>query len=327
VFKIEQLLFKGFVTRKICINNNIIIFKSLNQKEIEEIEENCSKDRKSIVYNIIYSIYKINSINVLPFRNEYINELYDDVSKWNLYVIDKVISVINSISDYVNGKAYEDFKKYLDTETSKEKFLIFEKSKESLNDTRLTSINGTEYLGFNVFQEAWIKLNSIIKSNEDFKERWELVKFICTLINPRAMKKVDLDEKVEPGVQTIGSANFCSDFSTREGLVKEMYRQIRGEKDIHDVIVEKYEKAVVDEINKKTDIEKIKSEEKAKTLDLEKGEITSESRIVDVHELNEMVHKRSERLNNAKIEMKNKDKNVVNKELKEFKEKRKNAKN
>lgn len=319
MLKIEQLLFKGFITRKININGINIILKSLNQNEVNEISQNLSKDKKQIFYDIIYSIYKINNINILPIRDEYLNELYDAFSRLNLFLINKIVEAINTITVYINEQSGIDFKNYINSDSNKDRFSIYNSSNIPLNDPKFTAIQGTDLLGLNIFQEAWINLNSIMRSNEESKEKWETVKFICTLINPKAMKMIDTKdpEKVKSNIQ------LSPDITTREGIIKELRKQIRGEKDLHDVIIEKYEKAVTNEFNNGIEKERIKGEEKAKELKIEKGEMLSSFKVIDINELNKIVKDRKERMNSAKFEIKKKAEDAVNKDLKDFKEKNK----
>lgn len=123
-----------------------------------------------------------------------------------------------------------------------------------MNSSNATGIVGSDKLGLNQFQKFWMVLNINEDNSESFEEKYSLAKFLASFTDPKGVKKIESADKVrkeeeadkKERLRVIGTDEEVKFLSgptdTRKGIVAELEKQMRGEKDEHDVAIEEYEK-------------------------------------------------------------------------------------
>jgi len=302
--KIEDLIFKGYIKSYISINDINFILKSISEKDLHKIEEflifpNCKFDYN--VLSAIFSIHKVNNIDIDSLRDEYLDELYDAILRLPFFIVNKLSEQLSNLNSYFTdkNKAQKDFDDYTKTYSSRNKFISYLLNKKPLADE------------LNVFQELWLNYNFYKEKNEVVDTAWSFTKFIAGMINPKAIQQIEAREKEDFKDYTDKEIKENSDLikpiNSKEDIVRELRRQVRGEKDLHDIVIEAYEKKKLEIYNEKEE----KRKEEYKKFVSEEGEgIIAESVVINASIMKDMNKLKQDRLNNIKRIMKEADKKL-----------------
>ena len=256
---LEDLLFKGFIPFKINVNGLNLVLKTVNEYEYSKIKLMSgleSDPRYSVFFNInllFYSIFMVDGINILNVREDHYCDIIDEIKKFPSPFFRVLFSLLeelakrqNNCSNQVEQYSLGGDSRY-NWETRK-KYLI--------NSSSLTTIPGTDLLGLSQYQRYWSALNLREDKKESFEQQYGLFKFLASFQDPKSVKKIDAqdkakkeeDDKRKERLRVIGTEEEIQYLSghadTREGIVKELERQISGDKDQHDLFIESYEKKI-----------------------------------------------------------------------------------
>lgn len=276
---LENFIFRGFISYKLRINNVDLVLKSINDLEYETVRVMSGlEDSPNYSYNfhlnyLILSIYMINGKNILPHREKYYLDLVTIFKSYPSFIInnifthiDTIMGIIDKNSKLVEPYSYEAISRY------------HWQSKKGipLNSHQQTGILGTEYLGLSQIQNYWTVLNIREDDKENFEKSYSLQKFLASFWNGKAVSKIENSDKSKKKeeeerrerIKMIGTPeeyNYLSGPThTAKDLVNELNKQIRGEKDKHDLIVEEYEKSLrFDMLKQMQELQKM--QEKRKT--------------------------------------------------------------
>ena len=135
-------------------------------------------------------------------------------------------------------------------------------------------------MGMNAFQEAWISFNKTLDEEEKYESEFSFAVLIASASNPKGSKKVqssfnarktELNDKRKSiarhgyrEAEVKARGDWAAPVETREELVNELLRQIRGEKDKHDKVVDGYFDSLVEEIENKEEEQQKRAEEARK---------------------------------------------------------------
>jgi len=303
---IEQLLTVGFLTLPIDIDGISFIFKTISPSELFLIKNNSLlqgklNNIKFIINYIIYSIFLVEGFNILLYREQCFANTFNIIKTWNgrsiILLYDKLIKLGNKVSNL--QKKVPEFNK---SDKSKYYWSFYKNSNNCLNDSKNTGIEGTDKLGLNYIQKSWIVLNSFddkIRSrkfkNEELGVIWSYAKFIAACFNPKAVRNVEAQEKVQKQIQKQeeqtksgktgfinNNPNFARPQNTTENLVDELKALSKGNKDKHDNLINAlYKRKQYIKKHKKQELEE---KRKKLNLDLEQG-IDGETSIIDYNQI------------------------------------------
>jgi hypothetical protein len=303
---LEHLLFKGFIPYKLKVGNLNLVFKSINELELEKINlmSGLEKDPK-YVYNIhinylFYSIFMIEGTNILAYRDKYYSDIYNIFNNLPFNLIKKIFNKLedlakrtNNCTPLVESYSYETVSRYT----------WRYKKGTPINGSIHTGITGTDTLGLNEFQKYWVALNLKEDRQNTFDEQYSLAKFLASFTNSKAVKQIEDKERISKEeednrrerIRVVGTEEEIKYLSgptdTREGIVEELNKQMRGEKDDHDRFIEEYEKNLKMNMFKQMKQMKKMKDERVKHQD----RFIEEARAITPEEMAERIKKMQER--------------------------------
>jgi len=269
---LKQLIFKCFIQLKSEYKESFpIIFKSLNDNEIYRIKtlagnpENPKYHEKINLYYFLYSIYSINNVNILGQREGFLNEMIPFIHSMHPKLFNYIMNELFKMGQRVN-EAIKLVERYALEPDSR--WLWISLRDKSLNSPDITGISGTDKLGYNICQLLWTYFNRKEDEKLEFEKMWSCAKLIASVINPKAIQKLNSHEenrKIEEKNRKeaiIYGKDYTPRFKiqSREELVDELEKQMTGEKDEHDLIIEKHMKKV--KYNEMTQVRKVRESQK-----------------------------------------------------------------
>lgn len=258
---LERLLFRGFITLTTKVGDVPIIWKTMNPTEhdmVDTITSPYKGDEENVKRGaciLAYSTFIVNGIPVLSDRDSFVLMLSKYYERINPLVMSKLLKGIQIL----NQRAYDSLKEvqaYTYGYESKQNWYSFKDV--PLNSLSVTGVVGTESLGLNVHQKLWKHFHSVDDVHERYDRDWSLAKFQASVHNYKGIKKIDDSDKQEmrdrqrereEAYLTKGSNQILD--STDEirvsnesvgDLLEQMKRSVSGQKDLHDIIVEDFER-------------------------------------------------------------------------------------
>jgi hypothetical protein len=320
--ELEEYLFTGFLISSATIQNQHFIFKTLNQSELRLI--NFLKPPKSPKFLnspefkaafIAYSVFYVNGRNAIFERPKHIDKLIKTFLKFPASLTDKIIENLSAL----NSKAMRLFplvEPYSYESRSRYKWLQVRQS--MINDQSISGIPGTNELGINQCQNAWVALNNILDNKEKVEADWANAKFIGGCFVGKGMRSVEdrdrsrlerertereeLKMKVLKNYlnRVVGEEKYTEQISlpdgrtaevvgrfraeTAEDLAKQLTSALNNEKDFHDIAVENHRRQMV---QRSLEIEKERSELLRKTGYISTGPLGSS--VINESEMNDRV--------------------------------------
>ena len=246
---IKHLIFDGFIPVRLSIGDTNLTLKSIYPREFSYIEMIApKKESERIPYYFLYSIVFLDGIEIQPHKKELHDPIVSVFNKMHAKTVEKIFNVLTDIQRYYSA-SYENLEGYLYEKESRYLWTIYKQS----------ILGGfTNSWGYNTAQESWISFNQ----REDRKEQMDMdfnnAKFIVSaLVGSKEVRKLDNLEKMRETEelrrrQEIRLKNktqklrLTPPVNTKEELVQELHKQMRGEKDLHDKIIERHEKIMAD---------------------------------------------------------------------------------
>lgn len=273
---VEPLLFRGFLYTPAVVNDTPIVFKSLNHHEFEllglmggDFQKNISHKalQKQFDLFLAFGVLMIDGVSVLPNRDEHMRDIAETFGGINDSVRRKIIFHLSEINRRAS-KAVVLSEIYALESQSRLRWAQFRST--DLMSPSVTGFAGTELLGMNWGQLIWRAVNHFEDQREVAEREWENAKFIASSNAGKGMNKVhaqdkqrrkrEREERLERRDRILRFAVFNespSDDSknnaqvvvarTVEELATQLKRDLKGEKDWHDMVVEQYERRAKDE--------------------------------------------------------------------------------
>jgi len=298
---LEDLLYIGFVPYQARIGDINFVFKSVSDLEYRKasLMSGLKEDpRYNILfhYNYLYhSIYMINGVSIIEKREQAYSEMMEVFKGFpnpllkNIFnILDGLTARLNKCVNLVEPYAYEDASRYA----------WVSKNKTVLNSFLQTGIRGTEGLGLNQFQKYWNVLNFREDEKESFEERYNLAKFTASFTDPKSVKKIEASDKAKKEeekskrdrVKLYGikeeEDRYFDPTSTSDGIISELEKQMRGDKDHHDHVIEAHEKKI-----RKGMLEQMQELKQMKDSRNQNFEIMEEARPISREEMMERINK------------------------------------
>jgi hypothetical protein len=256
--RLRELLLKGFLTAPITLGSVPIVLKSLNQQEHDMVDLQSFDPSKDWTFHagyvLAYATIFINHVNVLPVRNEVIVELAETYQGLPKPILSKLLAILNHMGKQ-SRSALQLVQPFCYGPESRQLWYMLRD--QPLCSETVTGIQGTGVLGLNIHQKLWSYFNLIEDEEVTYLREYGLAKFMVSPHAPKDVQKMDSKDrqKIEnrdkrrqalyQGKEILGENNEIriSDESA-EDLLRQMERDVRGEKDFHDMVIENHKRAV-----------------------------------------------------------------------------------
>jgi len=271
---VEPLLFRGFLTVAAEINNVYFVFKSVNHHEfdllrfaglLKEQEREDSSHRFWDIF-LAYEVFMVDGVNVLADRDQWIPKIADTFSELPKQGKAKIIRHVSEINRRASSATILT-EAYATESASRYRWMQLKGL--DLTSTAVTGVVGTQALGLNWAQQVWRALNLAEDRNEQHERDWENAKFIGSCFAGKGLSKVysqDTDrrnkekeerisrkdkllreivlgEKVPEKSAVLPGAVVTVPRSVEE-LADQLEKDLRGDQDWHDKVVEEHEKRI-----------------------------------------------------------------------------------
>lgn len=291
------------------LEDDYIVFKTLNENEYKMLKyyTNTKDNPRVLLYKLALSTFMINGNNTLNDRINNIPELYDMYKKIPYRILsrlneelDKLYTEYLESLDYFEGFCYTDRSKYL--------WRVLNNNNPV--DSDYFGICGTKILGLNSIQENWIIINQKLDDESEYEQQFHLSVLVASSFNPKGARSISRDFEVKKQelddtrsvIAEYGydkkrqeeerkQAKWTAPLRTREDLVRELNRQMQGEKDNHDLFMIKWieqQKKIADETKKKVEEKQEEYKKEVSKLDLTNYE---DSRVLNPEEMRNLSNK------------------------------------
>lgn len=275
---VEPLLFKGFVYAAASINDVPFVFKSLNHHEFEQLNM-MGVDLRTVGRNVghkavlkqfntflAFGVLFFDGINVLSERGKYLSQIAEMFGEFNETIRRKVIYHLSEINRRAN-RAVLLTEAYAMEPQSRLRWAQYKGA--GLMSPAVTGIAGTDALGMNWSQLMWRAINHFEDQKDAAEREWENAKFIASSMAGKGMQKVytqdkqrrkhEREDRLERRDKILRFAllnEAPSDGSkvgamvvarTVEELTTQLKRDLQGEKDWHDMVVDQMERRSKDD--------------------------------------------------------------------------------
>lgn len=266
---VEPLLFKGFLTVSAEINGVYFVFKSLNQHEFEllrlsgGVRATGELSEKFWDLFLAYGVFMIDGQNILPERERFLPKIAETFAAFPRDAKQRVIRHMSEVNRRATN-AVTLTEAYFTESYSR--FRWGQLKGLDLTATAVTGVFGTERLGMNWAQLVWRALNYYEDRNDQIEREWENAKFVGSTMagkgiskiyhqdnerrrkdkeervarKDRLLRHVVLGESMDDRAQQLNGAVMISARSVDE-LAEQLEKDLKGEKDWHDQIVEEHE--------------------------------------------------------------------------------------
>lgn len=252
---IEDIIAKGFLSELLEYEGIKIVLKNITDKEFNMLPYfSGSESEHNVFYKLAFATYMINGVNYIKNRSSNVEELanfYRDVPSPFLSVLLEVLEDLHlnylESSRFLEGFSYTNKSRNLWKSISNNLFVI-----------NPYGIEGIESLGINSVQENWVIINKQLDAEESYKVQFNLSILVASSFNGKGAKSIsnnfearqkDIEEYRETiskygydkkRVEEERNSEWSPQLRTREDLVHELEKQMRGEKDKHDLFMEEW---------------------------------------------------------------------------------------
>lgn len=269
---VEPILFRGFLTQAAEINGVPFVFKSINHHEYNLINlvvggEVQSKHKVKDYYDLFltYGVLMVDGQNILVNRETSLPDLKEFFRGLHSSARQKVIRHLSEI----NRRSYKAViltEAYAMESVSRLRWAQLHGS--DLTSTAVTGIYGTSMIGLNWGQLTWRALNYYEDLKLQSESDWENAKFVASSMAGKGMSKIhshDRDRREKERAElisrrdkilrhvllgepmegkSVGDNVVKQVASTVPELTEQLERDLKGEKDWHDQVVEAHERRV-----------------------------------------------------------------------------------
>jgi hypothetical protein len=275
---VEPLLFRGFLYVPAEINGVNFVFKSLNHHEYERLlltVNPSGRKGRSDFYNyfLAFGVLMIDGVNILPDRERWIPEIADTFKQFEDKSKSRVVRNLSEVNRRASRAVLLTDVFAMDPQ-SRLRWAQYQKL--DLTSSAVTGFAGTEALGLNWGQLTWRAINFYEDHHEQIEREWENTKFVAGAfagskglapINNRdkQRREKERDERLARRDKLLRAAFLNESLTstttkngapvqvarTVEELADQLEKDLRGEKDWHDQVVEAQENRVKERYNER----------------------------------------------------------------------------
>lgn len=285
---VEPMLYRGFITVSADINGVYFVFKSLNHHEFEllRFSGGMKSERSSATFwntFLAYGVFMVDGSNILSEREKWLPKLAATFAEFPKEARFKIIRYVSEVNRRASNAVVLTEAYAMETVS---RYRWMQVSGLDLTGMAVTGIDGTQRLGLNWAQQLWRALNHAEDRHEDYEREWENAKFVGSCFAGKGISKVYsqdterrrkereervsrkdkilreivLGEKVADKTLTIPGAVITGP-RTVEELADQLEKDLRGDKDWHDRVIEEHETKVRHNYNeRKTQLEAVAKE-------------------------------------------------------------------
>lgn len=276
---VDPLLSRGFLTAPATINGTAFVFKSLNHHEFEwlgltqTLRGRASASQRYHNMFLAYGVALVDGINVLKNRDEHLGELADFFGSLPKSAQNRVVRQLSEINRRASRAVLlvEPF-----VLESQSRLRWIQLKGLDLSATAVTGFEGSETLGLNWGQLTWRALNHIEDLKENAEREWENAKFIASSMAGKGMQRVYSADKrrrqdaraeqVERREKIIRLALFNEPMEDQKQhgnvtvartvgeLTDQLERDLKGDKDWHDRVIEDHENRVRSDMQQRAQV-------------------------------------------------------------------------
>jgi hypothetical protein len=311
---IEKIIVYGFLTARITVEGHDLLIKNITDKELRNskllIED--SDIKKESLHSLSYCVAFLDGYNLLNNRDEHIYNIVKFLNKLPNIIVLKIIKGINNLNikysesvNFLEGFSYTDRSRYL--------WHFF----NPYNRSSYTGISGLDSTGINSVQENWIIINKKLDEEDDYDQRFNNTLLIVGASNGKGAQNLqksynyrkrelkELRDEIKKHGHDLKRQEendkkrdkWTSPLNTREDLVRELYRQMSGKKDRHDLYMDKWveiQKEKAEAAKKKVEERQNEFRKKVRSIDMSDVE---PSRPISTEELNRILKEKEVRDN------------------------------
>lgn len=262
---VKALVYDGFIPVRAQINGMDCVLKALNPNEFRYIDLLTNKDQDKVALYFLYSAVMLDGLEVLRSRENFHSDVIEIFRTLPSATVNRISRLVLDVHKYYSS-CYDELEGYLYEDESRYRWIVYKR--EAMNATVL---HGLPKLGFNTAQEVWISFNQREDMREEEERRFAHSKFIASsMVGSKEIKKIELRERMRWSEELKRRQEvrlkkktdrivLTKSLSSAKDLVDELHRQIRGEKDIHDKIIEQHEAELAKLADKRRrDLEELK---------------------------------------------------------------------
>jgi hypothetical protein len=285
---LEDIIMVGFLSSTFNINGKQIALKTLNELEYRNIEYYTPTRREDehTIYRLVFSTFMVDGYNTLVNRDKKVKELYCMYQELPVVLFSKLVEKVKSIHNrYLASLKYLEGFSYTNTS----RYLWKSLNQNSLASEKLTGIEGTGSLGINSVQNNWVAINKKLDSEEDYERDFNLSVLVASAMNSKGARGIsrsyeaqktelkELRDKIaEYGYDEIryekerSLDEWSKPIKSRQDIVRELEKQVKGEKDKHDLFIEEWiekQKKLAEEAKKSVEEKQVQYRKKMENID------------------------------------------------------------
>jgi len=262
---VDPLLFRGFLHVSAEINGVPFVFKSLNHHEFNLLSlmaplDNRKSENRFYSTFLAYGVFMIDGINVLPNRDQHLPKVIEFFQSLEKSARDMVVLNLSEINKRANRAVALSEAFSLEVAS---RIRWAQMKGVDLTSTSATGIQGTSNLGMNWAQLTWRAINHFEDIRDTAEREWENAKFIASAMAGKGMNKVHSQDRRRREQETtdrqdkkdrilrfalLGEPLEQSSKGvpikvarTVDELAEQLTKDLKGEKDWHDMVVDAYE--------------------------------------------------------------------------------------
>lgn len=272
---LEKMVSYGFLTVGMKYGSTDFVFKTINEKEASLLKfYNQGQDPfLDAICKIAICTFMLDGRNLIKKRDESLPKLiafYKSMSSSFISEVSRNIAVIQGDSiestEFLEGFCY----------SSRSKHLWRVLNGYGMASDRVYGVEGCDLLGASYTKETWILFNNSLEEEEDQYQKMKIALLIASSMSPKGAKDAStrmenqkklLDDyrlevakfgKDQKRLEEKSKNSWTAPMDTREDIVRELNKQMRGDKDKHDLFIDKYleEMRIRTEIQKKSMMDK-----------------------------------------------------------------------
>jgi hypothetical protein len=301
---LEKIIMYGFLSVRISLYGHNLLIKSISDKEYSYLDMICSEGDiyKLNLLNLAFCTVSIDGLNIIEDRNSFLEEVVAFYKQVPAILTEKIIRALNDLN-----------RGYIESLSFLEGFCYSERSRniwsilDVYNRSAYLGIKGIDYLGINSIQESWVYINKKLDDEKKYSAELNNTLLIVSATNQKGAKaiaknyenqiqetkelrkeicKYGYDKKrVEENKKK--REKWTAPLQSREDLVRELYRQMSGKKDKHDLFINGW----VEKQKERAELAKRSVEEKSRVFNEKINraglDLMEPSKAISSEELNE----------------------------------------
>lgn len=284
---LERIITYGFMSVRVQWGDSWLLLKNITDKEYtsSEMLRDTADPTQEFMYLLAYCTVFIGNHNILVDRSEKLGDLLSFYHRMPTVFLNKLKDTIQKINTeyidslkFLEGFCYTDRSRYL--------WRVLGVGSRSL----YMGIPGLDGVGTNSVQENWFIVNRRLDEEDVYEKDFNLSTLVASSMNAKGTKSItrvyearkkELEELRED-IAKYGydkkrveeqkkKAEWTAPVKSREDLVRELYKQMRGEKDRHDLFIESWmtaQKEKAEEAKRSAEAHQKEFRESLKEVDL-----------------------------------------------------------